>query len=250
MRYEPFQLHSPEINTVQKSTQSKNQRSPDFNSAVQESVDSTSSNMACYIYIMYALIILVFEQSFVNASKDFHIRHYCGYCIKPGDSGFVRLRPRCRFKFRWQGGVRLVASQKCLAVNGSSDGSFLLFTNQCSGVNSLFQYLPASNGIKHMQSGKCLTFKGSKPEHAKVVLGPCELSSSNRFWLLRQQMYIIRHHKSGACIRLDKVDGLFKLYPEAICDRFTGTFVHFKTGKCMVGEGKYIKWKENVCRFL
>ena len=194
--------------------------------------------MAYHTYMVYALMILLFDPSFVKASKDFCIRHYCGFSMRPS-SGAVRLRFRCSLKFQWQGGARLVASQKCLAANGISDGTSLLFTDQCSGADSLFQYLPASNIIKHMKSGRCLTHEGSQPENAKVVLGPCEPLSSNRFWLLPQQMYIIRHQKSDTCIRLDKTDGLFKLYPGAICDRFTGTFVHVKTGQCMADEGRH-----------
>lgn len=196
--------------------------------------------MVCRFYTFYAFVSLVFEPSFIKASKDFYIRHYAGLCMKPDPAGTVYLRSRCKLKFRWQGGARLAASKKCLVAAGNSDGTPLVLTDQCSGVDSLFQYLPASNVIKHLKSGKCATFEGSKPENSKVVLGSCEPSSNSSFWLLPQAMYIIRHQKSGTCIRLDKTDGLFKLYPGAVCDRFMGTFVHVKTGKCMGGEGKYI----------
>ena len=236
MTFEPFQLRDSEINAVQAIQTSNPQYKNRF-------IGSSLPNMAFCVYMIYALMILVFERSVVKASKDFYIRHYCGFCMKPDRAGTLTLRFRCMFKFQWQGGGRLVASQKCLAANGSNDGTSILFTDQCSGVNSLFQYLPASKSIKHLKSGKCLTPDRSKPENAKVVLGSCQPSSSNRFWLFPQQMYIIRHHKSGTCIRLDKTDALFKLYPGRICDRFTGTLVHVKTGKCMGDGGKYIPHK-------
>ena len=201
-------------------------------------------------YLCFLLCAFVVLQKSVNASNDFHIRHYHGKCIWfKASVDLLLLRWQCKDKFRWQDGLRLVHvfTKKCIVADGNSDGSSLKLTTSCSGLNTAFQYDSTWHEIQHIESGKCIQPSGNDvnaAEGTNLVLGPCHASNKSKFWFLAQILYVIRHWNQ-LCLNFHRDDGSLKFADDYQCTRFrfrpNGQLESFEAKKVLGVEDGVVK---------
>ena len=175
-------------------------------------------------------------------TDTFYVRHLFGHCLGYDESSnTLLLNSACQDKFRWNGGARLfhILTNKCVLPMESER---LGLSDQCSGTDSLFQYHRGTRVFKHMLSGKCFIPQAPVTSNSTMLLHfSCDLER-NRFYLLPETHFIIRHF-SMLCWTYKA--NIFMLSNTHICDRFKfengGNLRHVKSGKCVVMGARYLE---------
>ncbi len=178
----------------------------------------------------------------------FHVRHYNGKCLEYRTDKLV-FSSVCRDHFRWKGGARLVhvRTSKCLVPQSNPAGGRITLTSSCSGTDTIFQNKLRSNVIKHLMTGKCISpvneAKDPADDTELVLRTGCDWSI-DKFWLLPQVLYTIRHF-GGLCWKYVDSDNLIRLRNTFVCDRFyqqdSKHLRHWRTGKCVIFKNSYLR---------
>ena len=189
---------------------------------------------------MWCTVLLVL---FLGTSADaedpvtdtFYIRHFSGHCLGYNASrNTLLLNSVCQDKFRWNAGARLfhIPTNKCVLPMESER---LGLSHQCFGTASLIQYHRGTHVFNHMLSGKCFMPQAPVVNNSTMLLHfSCNLER-NRFYLLPEAHFIIRHFSMLCWIYKGNI---FQLSNTHVCDRFKfengGNLRHVKSGKCVV----------------
>lgn len=188
-----------------------------------------------------ALLICNCKGGFIPEPGTFYIRHYFGNCLEFDVTRQVfAFRSICREKFMWLSGAKIlhIPTKKCMFVNSTADGSFLVLSTNCNSTSNLFQYDEIKKVIIHLISAKCLHAESGPNDPstgtAVVIKSGCDIDT-NKFYFRANAYYKIRHF-SGYCWVYDSSDSYIKL-KNTVCDRFEYKndfhLRHVNTGKCV-----------------
>ena len=203
------------------------------------------SVLARYTWFALALAFLLVASSSCNytyESSTFYIRHYFAKCLHYDTTRQIFVFTSiCKEKFRWSSGARLfhVPTNRCVNVNSTVDGSYLVLSSQCHSTSNLFQYDQANRAIIHLLSAKCWHPESGSDNPSSnvgvVIKSGCHLYT-NKYYFRPNAYYIIRHFSGYCWMYIDFI----KLRNPLVCDRFQyesdNRLRHVNSGKC-VGYG-------------
>ena len=207
-------------------------------------------SIALSVLLAFLMQFHIVASQRLKESKTYYIRHYYGKCLEYDAVRQVfHYGLVCREKFEWQGGGRIihVPTRNCLAVNATTDGSFLSLSSNCSNTDSLFQYDQGIGVLRHLLSSKCLHPESGVVDPVvttTVILKTGCNENTSRYFFRKNAHYVIRHF-GGLCWVYNASENLIRLNNPLACDRFEYVndfrLRHVQTGKCVIFSAYHIR---------